>query len=155
MIDIREKAVTDNDAVAEIVALATEDLRRVYRRAPCQNGLAAPEGGDILMSLVAVKGEIVIGVVEYCVQHESLYIRGLAVHPQQRRSGIARALIHAAEGIAVRDGKMKVTLSTIKETGNPKIFIKLGFTVVHEELAEGFDGVEGQPVTKVDMCRML
>jgi len=71
MVDIREKAVTDNDRVAEIVAFATEDLRHVYRRAPGQKRPAAPDVGDSPMLLIAVEREVVVGGVEYFVQPES------------------------------------------------------------------------------------
>jgi len=154
MVDIREKTVTDNDRVAEIFALATADLRRVYRRTK-DTTKSATVVEDAPVSLVAVEGETIIGVVEYCTGPDSLYVRGLAVHPQQRRRGVARSLIGAIEGVAARDGQTKITLSTIKQTGNQPIFERLGFTVINEAPAKGFEGVDGEQVTKVDMCRML
>ncbi|MVF23016.1 GNAT family N-acetyltransferase [Methylocaldum sp. BRCS4] len=155
MVYIREKLATDNGSVADIVALATADLRSVYRRARSAATSPTPDNEDSPLSLVAVEGETIVGVVEYCVRSESLYIRGLAVHPQQRKRGIARQLIRAVEDIAIRGRKQKVTLSTIKETGNPEIFVQLGFSVVDESPAEGFEGLNGKQVTKVDMYREL
>lgn len=153
MPEVREK--TDKDEVAGLIALATEELRRVYRRAANVDGPATPETEHAAVSLVAVEGEAVVGIVEYCEKEDSLYVRGLAVHPQQRGRGIAKDLMRQVEAIAARRGKLKVTLSTIKETGNQKIFTKLGYAVINQALAKGFEGLDGQPVTKVDMCRML
>lgn len=153
MIDIREK--TDADDVAGIIALATEELRRVYRLAAKVGRPATPEAEHAAISLVAVEDEAIVGIVEYCEKEDSLYVRGLAVHPHQRRRGIATALIRKVEAIAVREGKAKITLSTIKETGNPMIFAKLGYSIINEAPAAGFEGLEGQSVTKVDMCRPL
>jgi N-acetylglutamate synthase-like GNAT family acetyltransferase len=154
MVEVREQAAADGEQVTEIVALATEDLRRVYGPAPRHKQTSTPEE-DRPMTLVAVERNIVVGVIEYCVRPDELYIRGLAVHPRQRQRGIARVLIHSIEQIAIGYGKAKVTLSTIKETGNPVIFARFGFTVVNEATAEGFQRSDGQPVTKVNMCRML
>lgn len=153
MAEIREK--TDTDDVAKIIALATEDLRRVYRRAAKVDGPATPEAEHAAVALVAVEGKVVVGIVEYCEKEDSLYVRGLAVHPPQRRRGIAKALIREVEAIAALEGMSKVTLSTIKETGNPKIFARLGYNIINEAPATGFEGLDGQSVTKVNMCRML
>jgi len=58
------------------------------------------------------------------------------------------------EAIAAREGTPSVTLSTIKETGNLEFFCQLGYTVVSEAPATGFEGLDGQAVVKVDMCRV-
>lgn len=155
MVDIREKLIADEGRVAEIIALATKELRRVYAPASSGEGTATQHRDCRPISLVAVIGNVVAGVVEYHVRHDEMCIRGLAVDPQQRRCGIARSLIHAVERIGVSCGKSKITLSTIKETGNPQIFAKLGFSIVSEGPAEGFHGSDKQQVTKVNMCRTL
>ncbi|BBA32002.1 GCN5-related N-acetyltransferase domain protein [Methylocaldum marinum] len=151
--EIREK--TNTDDVAEVVTLATEDLRRVYRRAPTIDGFSSLDAEQEVVSLVAVERSVIVGVVEYCREADSLYIRGLAVHPQKRRSGVGKALVREVEAIATREGKPKVTLSTIKETGNPRIFERLGYCSFNEVTATGFESLDGKPVTKVDMVRML
>ena len=153
MAEVREK--TEADDVAGLVALATEDLRRVYRRAVYADGPATPEADHAAISLVAVEGEAIVGIIEYCEKEDSLYVRGLAVRPEERRRGVAKALIREVEAIAAREAKLKVTLSTIKETGNPTIFAKLGYNIVNQAPATGFESLDGQSVTKVNMCRML
>ena len=45
--------------------------------------------------------------------------------------------------------KRKVTISTIKEIGNPQIFAQLGYDVLSEAPAMGFEGLDGQSVTTV------
>lgn len=153
MTEIREKTATDD--VAGVVALATDDLRRVYRRAPKADSSPSPGTEQEVVSLVAVDQGTIVGVVEYCRTADSLYIRGLAVHPEKRRSGIGKALVREVEAIASREGKPKVSLSTIKETGNPRIFERLGYCIFNEGVAAGFEGLDGRPVTKVDMVRVL
>ncbi len=154
MVVIREKTVVDEDGVAEIVALATKDLRRAYAPTPRADRMATLNEKNGSLSLVAIAGNFVAGVVEYCVRYDEIYIQGLAVHPQQRQRGIASALIRTIERIAINFGKSKVSLSTIKETGNLTFFVKLGFNVVSETPAEGFLGADGHQVTKVNMCRI-
>ena len=52
---------------------------------------------------------------------------GLFVHEHHRRRGVARALLDALGP--------RLSLFTIRETGNVPIFERLGFAVVREELA--------------------
>ncbi len=153
MAEIREKI--DTDDVAEVVALATEELRSVYRRATNVDSSVMPKTEQHVASLVAVERELIVGVVEYCRKADSLYVRGLAVHPQMRRLGIGKALVREVEAIAAQEGKPMVTLSMIKETGNLTIFERLGYYVINEAAATGFEGVDGHPVTKVELVRML
>jgi len=104
---------------------------------------------------VAVEDGAVVGVVEYCLRPDAVYVRGLAVHPRHRRQGVARALLRAVEAIAMREGRARLTLSAIRETGNPAIFARLGFAATGEAAAEGFEGADGRPVTRVDMGRLV
>ncbi|MBB3102559.1 GNAT family N-acetyltransferase [Azomonas macrocytogenes] len=154
MVHIREKTINDSAAVAEVITLATADLRRVYRPVSKPMKRAILEEKYISKMLVAVDGELIFGVAEYYTKPDSLYIQGLATHPQHRRRGIAQALINAVEEIAIRENKPKLTLSTIKETGNSQIFARLGFIVVNEVRAEEFEGIDGQNVIKVEMVRI-
>ena len=155
MADIREKIAADEDRVAEIVALATKELRSVYVLSPRRVPSASQREDSVSTFLVAVEENVVAGVVEYRASLDAINIQGLAVHPQKRQKGIARALIGAVERIAVSSGKPRLNLSAIKETGNPKIFAKLGFDLVNQEPADGFQGADGQEVSKVNMCRNL
>ncbi|MDV3238152.1 MAG: GNAT family N-acetyltransferase [Gammaproteobacteria bacterium] len=152
-LDVRPKTPADDAAVAGILAAATAELRRVYRRAPAPGGSAGADGGEAPQTLVAVEDGAVVGVVECCLRPDAVYVRGLAVHPRHRRRGVARALLRAAEAIAVGAGRARLTLCAIRETGNPAIFARLGFAATGEAAAEGFEGADGQPVTRVDMGR--
>ncbi|WP_170234358.1 GNAT family N-acetyltransferase [Azomonas agilis] len=154
MIRIREKKVSDHSKVADVIALATADLRSVYRRSrgirPVnQTNEREPE------ILVAIIGEELVGTVEYFIGSDSIYVQGLAVHPLWRRFGVARALISSVKDIAIQRERLKLVLHTIKETGNPAVFAKLGFIVVDELQAEGFEGVDGKVVTKIEMVCVL
>lgn len=152
-LDVRPQTPADAAAVAEILAAATAELRRVYRRAPVPGGSAGADGGEVPQTLVAVEDGTVVGVVECCLRPDAVYVRGLAVHPRHRRQGVARALLRAAEAIAVRAGRARLTLCAIRETGNAAIFARLGFTATGAAAAEGFEGADGRPVTRVDLWR--
>ena len=60
----------------------------------------------------------------------------------------------AVEEAAARLGKSELRVSTIKETGNPAMFVKLGFAVIGETSAPGFEGAKGERITRVDMSLM-
>lgn len=151
MVEIREK--DQNDDIEEVVSLATEDLRRIYR--PCANPTGNPPSAHSITTLVAVKEKYIVGVIEYFAGDGALYFQGLAVHPAYRRQGIASALVKEIESIAIRLGAQKVVLSTILETGNPKIFTKLGYEITSVIPASDFEGLGGKQVTKVGMHRIL
>lgn len=42
-------------------------------------------------------------------------------------------------------------MSTIKETGNIDIFLRIGFNITSEEISEKFEGNQGNRVTIVNM----
>lgn len=154
MMEVRPIEAGDRESVAEIIELATAELRRVYRPVPNRARAAGPHGGA-LSSLVAVDGTAVIGVVDYYAGSDSLCLQGLAVHPARRREGVARALVRAAQSLAVRERIPSLTADTIKETGNARLFVELGFRVLEELPADGFESPSGGRVTRVRLQRTL
>ncbi|KAA3628752.1 MAG: GNAT family N-acetyltransferase [Proteobacteria bacterium] len=151
MVEIREK--DQNDDTEEVVSLATEDLRRIYR--PCAHATGKPPSGHSLTTLVAVKDKNIVGVIEYFAGDGAIHFQGLAVHPVYRRQGIASVLVKEIESIAIRLGAQKVVLNTILETGNPGMFTKLGYEITSVVPASDFEGLDGKQVTKVGMRRIL
>ena len=100
-------------------------------------------------------GDRIVGIVEYVTREASIYVRGLAVHPEFRRQGVARAMLSEVARVARQLNLSKLTLSTIRETGNPAIFERLGFVAkgVHE--SHRFVDADDRPVTQVDMVYPL
>jgi ribosomal protein S18 acetylase RimI-like enzyme len=150
------RAIEANDAaqVNALMAVATAELRRIYRPRTERLAQTAPESAPALR-LVATEDTHIVGVVDYLTAADAWHLRGLAVDPARRRSGVARALVERVAALAHAAGATRLTLSTIKETGNPTIFLRLGFTVTRESAATGFEGGTGTAVVQVDMVRVL
>ncbi|KAB7619488.1 GNAT family N-acetyltransferase [Alkalilimnicola sp. S0819] len=156
MLYIREQSESDRDEVLALLNAATADLRRVYRpKEAAGRAVAATEDTEFTGALVAISEGRVIGTVEYIGCPAVVLVRGLAVHPALRRRGVARQLMAAIEEIAIARRKQRLTLDTIKETGNPKVFEQFGFVTYHEAPADRFEGLEGQQVTQTSMQRVL
>lgn len=150
VMNIRPYEDCDTERVAAIVRDATEELRMRYRPA------GRTEDTDTIFGwsryVIDWNGGAA-GVVEIAVVNNGAQIRGLAVGRAYRRRGLARILLTFCVNRAAQAGARKLTLYTIKETGNVDIFEKLGFSVVREDVARGYVGVDGKPVYQVRMER--
>jgi ribosomal protein S18 acetylase RimI-like enzyme len=129
---IREAGEADCDGYSEVGRLATEILRRVYR--PRDGASGTSFGDKKLIRLVAVEGEKIVGTVRYYVEDDRIHLIGLMVHPDFHRRGLGKAMIEHLVKLAEEQGLKKLSLYTIKETGNVMIFEKMGFSVVREEV---------------------
>lgn len=151
MITVREQSDLDIDTVNIILAEATDELRVVYHPMEQQN----QSKKENTIKLVAIMENSVIGTAEYVAKENSYHISGMATASDHRRCGAARAIIEHIALLAQQEGKEKLTLSTIKETGNPRVFSQLGFIAESEALSETHEGKNGKNVTQVNMCRKL
>ncbi|MCW9014470.1 MAG: GNAT family N-acetyltransferase [Gammaproteobacteria bacterium] len=149
MIKVRKQIDADAAAVKFIVAVATDELRSIYR--PVKN--KAQKDIEKSVSVVAIINESVVGTAEYLVNKNNILVRGLAVSPVHRRQGVARAIIAHVMSGAQKAGRAEVVLSTIRETGNVDAFLRMGFSVASEAISETFEGVQGEPVTVVNMSK--
>ena len=149
---VREATPADDEAVAEVSRLATEDLRRVYRPASAPTLCAAQQPTGRLVA--EVDGGIV-GTVRYRPEPRRIHLIGLFVHPECRRRGVARRLVGSLAAVAGTTEADCLSLFTIKETGNVCIFERLGFCVIREAPAMGLESVTGQPLTEVYMERPM
>jgi GNAT superfamily N-acetyltransferase len=113
---IRPIASGDVAAVVELVYDLAE-----YERAREQCHLTADQLGaalfgpsPALFGLVAVDGEVVVGYALYFLNFSTwegvhgIYLEDLYVRPEQRGSGLGRALLAALAGIAVDRGYARV-----------------------------------------------
>jgi ribosomal protein S18 acetylase RimI-like enzyme len=77
---------------------------------------------------VAESGGRAVGVVLWEADNGALQVSRLAVDPQVRRRGIARALLAAAEAEAQQCGLSRLRLGTrLALTGNRRLFVDCGF----------------------------
>ncbi len=151
-VGVREFREDDAAAVRDIVAAATEELRRVYRHRIDAPPARCDDEGFRTLVASDTAGRI-LGVIECRAEGPDLQVRGLAVHPEARQRGIARALLSHLDGEAGRFGLSSLTLKTIHETGNARIFDRLGFEVVGRAPSERYVGRDGATVTEVTLRR--
>lgn len=148
LILVREATPADEEAVAEVSRLATEDLRRVYRPvAPAVASAPQPPTGR----LVAEVGGRIVGTVRYRCEQPRIHLIGLFVHPEQRRKGVARELVRSLDALAVITGTDCLSLFTVRQTGNVSIFERLGFRAIREVTPSWAESTTGQPLTEVYM----
>ena len=137
MVDIRKSLPVDSEEIARIVSLATEVLRKTYHP-NSSSGTGAEKSIEKLESLVAIENTRVIGVVEYKMEDNFIYFQGLAVDPIFHKQGIARNIIQTLEGAARESDKRILKMATIEETGNVRIFEKIGFNVTSRKVSKCF-----------------
>jgi GNAT superfamily N-acetyltransferase len=125
----------DDTAVAlEVFNAAFAPLRSIYRpigEVAARQGERAKEG----TRLVAEIERCIVGTVQFAVHEKHVHIIGLAVHPDFQGIGVARCLIKWVVARTPGLGHNIVAVDTIKETGNVAFFEKIGFHVVHENVA--------------------
>jgi len=81
----------------------------------------------------------VVGIVLWEADAEVLQVSRLAVDPEARRRGIARALLAAAEDAARQHGFARVRLGTrLVLAGNRKLFAGRGFVEVARHAHPGY-----------------
>jgi ribosomal protein S18 acetylase RimI-like enzyme len=150
---VREFKLIDNGWVEAIFEAATAELRTVYhpRYVACDQQNATWDS----CKLVFEKNSIVIGIVDFTLNDKEALIQGLAVDKAYRRCGVARALIDTCEERARAAGVGILKLSTIKETGNTAIFLRLGFSIYCEKTAERFISFDGRPVCQVELKKLI
>lgn len=151
---IRNAEEADLTEVAEVCRCAYMPLREIYQ--PTREARDFKRQiAHSLSRLVAVCNGRIAGTVEFIFEDVALHFLGLAVHPDCQRQGIGRALIEDLVSIACGHGLKKITLDTVKETGNVTLFEKLGFHTVKEDEATQFESDRYHRLTNVVMEKAL
>ena len=96
-----------------------------------------------------------VGTLEYMREGDRIHLIGVAVHPDLHRKGVARQLISFMDGLAKQVGAKRLSLYTIRETGNVSVFEKLGFAVLREEVTLQFESDRFDVLNEVYMERQL
>jgi GNAT superfamily N-acetyltransferase len=151
-VTIKDAEAADSPVVASVMGAATAQLRSVYR--PSQQAVERARAAKDVRWLLAMDGNKAVGALRYVVEPGRLHL-GLGVIPEYQRKGVARSLVEFLAAKARSLGLAKLSLYTVKETGNVPIFEHLGFAIVRQEPAEGVESVSGSPLTDVYMEKLL
>jgi len=153
-ITVRQATASDDEAIAEVDSSARAALRRVY--VPTAEALASKASqAPQTNRLVACVNGRVAGTVRYRVEDGRLHLLGLGVGEPDRQTGVARAMIEHLTKMARRQCLTRLSLYTIRQTGNVPLFQRLGFKVVSEEPAQFAVSGDGRPLTEVYMERSV
>jgi ribosomal protein S18 acetylase RimI-like enzyme len=91
-------------------------------------------------AVIAERNGVAVGCVLYRDEGEDLYFGRLAVLPDQRRSGVAEALVSAVEAEARARGSRSVLLGVrIALIGNQRLFTRLGYVEISRDAHPGFN----------------
>jgi ribosomal protein S18 acetylase RimI-like enzyme len=151
---VRRPKSNELAAARNVSMLAFRRHRKTYRPTDEANSKKA-DVTPSLNRLVAIADNDVIGTMEYELQVDAVHLVGLATHPDYARRGIARALLNKLEQLAEENGLSKITLYTIKQTGNVEVFKKLGFDAVSGEITTLFDSDMYDELIEVRMEKIL
>lgn len=102
-------------------------------------------------TVVTVMEGHIVGAVSYYPKEQFVRLFALAVGPNHRRRGIARALIQWVADNACSKTHPELGLYTIEETGNAVIFERMGFRVISRRVAVDAVSPSGGPVHELDM----
>jgi GNAT superfamily N-acetyltransferase len=131
MVQVRLAMGKDAAEVSALTEGVFAALRAIYVPQPA-SGRAERLGGE-WMGVVAEDEGGIIRTVQFQERTDALHVKGLAVRADWRRRGVARGLVTFVAEEARRRGLGRVTLYTVKQTGNVGVFERLGFWVVREE----------------------
>jgi len=153
-ISVRLARPEDAEAVRRVGDEAFATVRQLYHPSPAAHANLSTMA-PALERLVAEDGGEVVGAVRFGNFDDCLRVIGLAVLPQSRRRGVARALIQQLAGVARNRGCRALALYTVTKTGNVAIFQRLGFAVVSEQPDAYSISVDGEPLTAAYMERTV
>jgi ribosomal protein S18 acetylase RimI-like enzyme len=139
---LRRATAADAAVIADLVRLAfsiqsvqTNPPSSALKETPASITRDLEAGGGAVVE----SGRVIVGVVLWREEESSLYVGRLAVHPSQRRRGIARLLMAEAEREARRRGLTRMHLGVRLELDdNRRLFLSCGFTDAEFLSHEGF-----------------
>jgi predicted enzyme related to lactoylglutathione lyase/ribosomal protein S18 acetylase RimI-like enzyme len=153
-LSVRPATAADDQAVAAVWASATATLRQTYRPTPVAVARAGRELSP-RKRLVAQCQNQIAGTVEYYLDGLNLHLLRLGVDARYRKQGVARALLDHLTQIASTAGASRLSLYTVRQTGNVAIFERLGFRCIREEVAADLVGNSSEAMTEAYMERSV
>ena len=139
---LRLAGAADAGVIADLVRLAfstqsvpTNPPSSALKETPASVMRELEQGGGA----VVASGSAMVGAVLWREEEGSLYVGRLAVHPSQRRRGIARLLMAEAEREARRRGLTRMHLGVrLPLEDNRRLFLSCGFVDVELLSHDGF-----------------
>jgi len=139
---LRLARAADAAVIADLVRLAfsTQSVRTnppssALKETPASVTRELQQGGGAVIE----SDGVMVGAVLWREEEGSLYVGRLAVHPSQRRRGIARLLMAEAEREARRRGLTRLHLGVrLPLEDNRRFFLSCGFEDVEFLSHEGF-----------------
>jgi N-acetylglutamate synthase-like GNAT family acetyltransferase len=144
------RPLENSDNLEPIRQSTSSFLRKYYNTTNKQTFKNQLKEKDV-HSLVAVYNQDIVATVSYYVQNEVTNIYSLGVLDEYRKNGITRKLFEHIEDLTKKVGAKKLSLNTIKETGNIMIFEKLGYKVIEEKVAVNAVSPDNQQVHEFRM----
>lgn len=151
MITIRKQTPKDARQVKYIKSIVTHELRSIYRPINTEN----LKDKTAAIHLLATLNDKVVGTAEYLLYKDNALVQGLAILPEYRNRGIATKIIDYITLKVKAEGKHELLLSTVKETGNTELFLKMGFTAHSEEISNAYKTPLGNKVTIITLKKIL
>jgi GNAT superfamily N-acetyltransferase len=146
-LEIRRAGPEDAPAIAAVLHESFIQFRALYT----DGGFAATALGevDVLARMqegpvwMALREGVVLGTGAAVVKSESIYIRGMAVLPNARGSGIGKRLLQHIEAWAASEGYTRLFLSTTPFLNSAiRLYEEFGFRRTNE----GLDDLFGTPL---------
>src|SRR5262245_22387968 len=146
-LELRSAATLADDALAELFTEAYADyLVPVTVSAEALRFMAAAYDFDREASLVAIRNDEFVGLVNLGLRGPEGWIGGLGVVPSERRRGTGRRLMEAVHEEARARGVERAWLEVIVEnTQAVALYEQLGYTHVRELEVWSLPGAAGEP----------
>jgi ribosomal protein S18 acetylase RimI-like enzyme len=146
-LELRSAATLADDPLAELFTEAYADyLVPVTVPAEALRFMAAAYDFDREASLVAIRNDEFVGLVNLGLRGPEGWIGGLGVVPSERRRGTGRRLMEAVHEEARARGVERVWLEVIVEnTQAVALYEQLGYTHVRELEVWSLPGAAGEP----------
>jgi GNAT superfamily N-acetyltransferase len=146
-IEIRRAAPEDAPAIATLLYEAFVEFKSLYT----DGGFSAttPDAAQILVRMhegpawLAIGNDVVLGTVAALIKSQSAHIRGMAVLPSARVSGVGAALLQHVEDWATSQGCSRLFFSTTPFLSAAiRLYEKFGF----RRTGEGPHELAGTPL---------
>jgi len=147
---VRLRAMREED-LARVLAINERCFRHPWSADQVRRELATPWSTVLLAASAAAGPEEVLGFAVAWDVHDEVHVLNVAVAPEQRRRGVARALLEEIAGRGRARGARLVTLE-VRSTnaGAMALYRALGYREVG--LRKGYYAEEGEDAVVMDLA---
>jgi ribosomal protein S18 acetylase RimI-like enzyme len=154
---IRLADAEDANLVHKIMLLAFEEYRNIEVPSSALDETIISIEDSIKYgtekALLYYNDEMPLGSVRFKTEDKSLYFSRLAVAPEARGKGIAKALLYWLEEYAKQNGKSEINCRVrMSMPQNIQLYKSIGFSVIKEEIVNNPNGL---PVKTVVMKKAI